>query len=112
MWNTFSETVKSMYDSLVRTYTPMVAGAILGFLATLLPVVPAEIEQGLVILVGLVFQVVWYFIGRFIEIVRGRSSKLLTLGLTKSEPVYGEVIAQGVENPEIVVVDTQATPIQ
>lgn len=104
MWSTFTETVKSMYDSLVRTYTPMIAGAAVGFLATLLPIIPPELEQGLIILVGLLAQMVWYFIGRAIEVAKGRTSKLLTLGLTKAEPVYGEVIAQPTEN--IAVVDT------
>ena len=94
MWAKFTEAVKTMYDSLVRSYSPMIIGAILGWLATLLPVIPSEIEQGLIILLSLAFQMLWYFIARVIEIMKGHTSKMLTLGLTKATPVYGEVIAK------------------
>lgn len=107
MWEKVTETLKSMYDSLVRTYTPMVAGVVLGWIATLLPVVPAEIESGLVLLLGLLFQVVWYFIARAIEVVKGKTSPLLTLGLTKSEPVYGTVVAES-PSGDVKLVNTEA----
>lgn len=103
------DVLKSMYDSLVRTYSPMFVGAILAWLATLLPIIPTEIENGFVILIGLLFQVVWYFIARAIEVAQGHTSKLLTLGLTKAEPVYGEVIAQPTE--DVVVVDTTTSSV-
>ncbi len=104
MWTTFTDTIKSMYDALVRTYTPMIVGAILGFIATYLPIVPDEVEQGVVILISLFFQLAWFFIGKLVEASKGRASKLLTLGLTKAQPVYGEVIAKPTE--DVVVVDT------
>lgn len=103
------DTIKSMYDSLVRTYTPMIAGALLGWLATLLPIIPPEFESGLVILIGLLFQLVWYFIGRLLETVRGKASPLLTLGLVKNDPpVYGTVIAEPA--PDVVLVETANNP--
>lgn len=101
------DTLKSMFDSLVRTYSPMIVGAILGFLATFLPIIPDEVEQGLIVLLSLAFQMVWYFIARLIEVTKGRASKLITLGLTKSEPVYGEVVAEGTHNPDLKIVDTE-----
>lgn len=101
------DTIKSMYDSLVRTYSPMVIGALLGWAATFLPIIPPEIEQGLIILIGLLAQMIWYFIVRLIEVTKGRASKLITLGLTKAEPVYGEVIAEGTTEPNLVIVDTE-----
>ncbi len=104
----FTETLKSMYDSLVRTYSPMIIGALLGWAATFLPIIPPEVENGLIILIGLLAQMVWYFIARFIEQQKGRASKLITLGLTKSEPVYGEVIAEGTTDPNLKIVDTEA----
>ncbi len=108
---TFTETIKSMYDSLVRTYSPMIIGAVLGWLATLLPIIPPEIENGLIILLSLAAQMIWYFIARLIEASKKGSSKLITLGLTKAEPVYGEVIAEGTTDPNLKIVDTDTGPI-
>lgn len=101
------DTIKSMYDSLVRTYSPMVIGALLGWAATFLPIIPPEVENGLIILIGLLAQMIWYFIAKYIETIKGRASKLITLGLTKAQPVYGEVIAEGTTEPNLVIVDTE-----
>ena len=81
---------KLAFDSLVRTYSPMLAGAIVGWLAIVLHIpVPDEVKSFVVLLIATLFAMLWYGILRLIEIVRGRASKLLGLGLVKSEPNYG-----------------------
>ena len=81
------EALKQAYDSLVRTYSPIIIGAIIGFLADWL-IIPDEVAAFVSIIVSTVAAMLWYGIIRVIEIVEGRASKLLGLGLVKSEPVY------------------------
>lgn len=110
MWKTLTDAIKSMYDSLVRTYSPMLIGALIGWAATWLPIIPPEIENGLVILIGLLAQFIWYFIVRLIEVTKNGSSKLITLGLTRAEPVYGEIVAETPAS-SLVLVDTEPVEV-
>lgn len=81
--------LKAAFDSLVRTYSPMLVGLIVGTLASFLGIpVPEEVKEFVVLLVAFLFGAVWYAVLRVIEITRGKASKLLGLGLVKSEPVY------------------------
>lgn len=87
---TIFEALKAAFDSLVRTYSPMIIGAVIAGVALIMgPVaVPEEVVTLVTLLVALVFQMLWYGVIRVIELVRGRASRLLGLGLVKAEPVY------------------------
>ena len=82
--------IKAAFDSLVRTYSPMIIGAMLGGLAVIFgPIpVPDEVAQLITLVVALLFQMLWYGILRVHELITGKASKLLGLGLVKSDPVY------------------------
>lgn len=86
----FLDALKAAFDSLVRTFSPMIIGAALGWLAVVFgPVpIPEEVAQLVTLLVALAFQMLWYGILRVTELVRGKASALLGLGIVKSEPVY------------------------
>lgn len=87
---TLFNAIKAAFDSLVRTYSPMIIGAVLGGLAVIFgPIdVPDEVAQLVTLVVALLFQMLWYGILRVYELVTGQASKLLGLGLVKSDPVY------------------------
>ena len=82
--------IKAAFDSIVRSYSPMIIGAALGWLAIVFgPIpIPDEVTELVTLLVALLFQMLWYGILRVNELVTGKASKLLGLGLVKSEPVY------------------------
>lgn len=82
---------KAAFDSLVRSYSPMLVGLVVGALATVLGIpVPEEVHDFVVLLVAFGFAALWYGTLRVIELVRGRTSKwLLGLGLVASQPIYG-----------------------
>ena len=91
---TLSEAFKAAFDSLVRTYSPMVIGAALAGLAIILGVpVPEEVATFVTLLVAVLFQMLWYGVLRVIELVRGKASSLLGLGLVKADPTYAKVNA-------------------
>ena len=81
------EAFKQAYDSLVRTYSPILVGAVIGFLADWL-IIPDEVAAFVSILVSTIAAMLWYGIVRLIEVARGRASALLGLGLVKAEPEY------------------------
>ena len=81
------EALKQAYDSLVRTYSPILIGAIIGFLADWL-IIPDEVAAFVSIIVSTVAAMIWYGIIRVIEVIQGRASKLLGLELVKAEPLY------------------------
>lgn len=91
---TFIDAVKAAFDSLVRTYSPMIIGAVLAGLALIMgPVtVPDEVLTLVTLVVALIFQMLWYGIIRIVELVRGRASVLLGLGIVKADPVYVPVV--------------------
>lgn len=81
---------KAAYDSIVRTASPWLVGLVVAALTKWLGVpLPEEVETFIALAVAFVFALIWYVILRVVEIVRGKASKLLGLGLVKSEPVYG-----------------------
>lgn len=84
------DAIKAAFDSLVRTYSPMIIGAALAWVATIMgPVqVPDEVAQLVTLLVALVFQMLWFGVIRVLEVIRGKASVLLGLGLVNSAPVY------------------------
>jgi uncharacterized membrane protein len=80
---------KAAFDSLVRTYSPMLVGLIVGWLTIVLGIpIPDEVYEFVVLGVGFFFAALWYTVLRIIEVVRGKASKLLGLGIVKSEPTY------------------------
>jgi sulfite exporter TauE/SafE len=84
LWDAF----KLAFDSLVRTYSPMLIGAIAGFLTTRLNLqVTPEVSAFIAVGVAFIFSTLWYGISRLWEVITGRVSKLLTLGIVKSRPV-------------------------
>ncbi|MCZ4066416.1 hypothetical protein O1W71_01875 [Microbacterium sp. H37-C3] len=82
---------KAAFDSLVRSYSPMLVGLIVGALAAVLGIpVPDEVHDFVVLLVAFGFAALWYGTLRVVELVRGKTSKwLLGLGLVASQPLYG-----------------------
>ncbi|WP_162815531.1 hypothetical protein [Microbacterium arborescens] len=82
---------KAAFDSLVRTYSPMLVGLVVGALAAVLGIpVPEEVHDFVVLLVAFGFAALWFGTLRVIELVRGKASKwLLGLGLVASQPIYG-----------------------
>lgn len=81
---------KAAYDSIVRTASPWLVGIIVAMLTKWIGVpLPEEVETFIALAVAFLFALIWYVILRITEIVRGKASKLLGLGLVKSEPVYG-----------------------
>lgn len=92
---------KAAFDSLVRTYSPMVIGAALAGLAIVLGIpVPDEVATFVTLLVAVIFQMLWYGVLRIIELVRGKASKILGLGLVQSEPVYQLTKVAGADGAE------------
>jgi hypothetical protein len=78
--------LKVAYDSLVRTYSPWLVSVVLGWLSTLLPVIPDDVKAFLALAVAFLAAVLWYAIARVYEILSGKVAKLLTFGLIKTKP--------------------------
>lgn len=92
---TLTASFKAAFDSLVRTYTPMLVGLIAGWLTLILGIpIPDEVREFVVVLVATVFAMLWYLIVRLVEVARGKASKLLTLGIVKTDPTYAVPASQ------------------
>jgi hypothetical protein len=78
--------MKTLFDSLVRTFTPIIVGAVLGwFVAAGIPLDP-EFETALTLVIGAVFTVIYYLAVRLFETYVSPKFGWM-LGLAK-EPVY------------------------
>jgi len=87
---TLFDAFKNAYDSIVRTASPWLVGIVVAMLTKWIGVpLPEEVETFIALAIAFLFALIWYVILRIIEIVRGQASKLLGLGIVKSEPVYG-----------------------
>lgn len=73
---TILNALKAAFDSLVRTYSPMLIGAVLAGLALIMGLVsiPEEVVTLVALVVALVFQMLWFGVIRVIELVRGRAA--------------------------------------
>lgn len=76
------------FDSLVRTYSGSIIASTIGLLTSLGVKTTPEVKGFIGILVAFVFFVLWYLLNRLYEIISGKASKLLTLGIVKTTPAY------------------------
>ena len=83
---TLGAAFKLAFDSLVRTYSPLAVSAVAGFLAQYIQV-PDELQAFIVGLVAFVAGALWYGLSRLYEVITGKVSKLLTLGIVQTKPV-------------------------
>lgn len=80
--------MKSLFDSLVRTYVPWLAGVLIGWLVSLgVPLDPDVEVQVTLALMGAA-SVLWYFLARIFELYVSPKLGWL-LGLPK-QPIYDE----------------------
>lgn len=59
--------MKAVWESLVRTFTPIVVGAVLGWFATAGINLDSELEASLTLLVSGVFSGIYYVVARLLE---------------------------------------------
>lgn len=60
--------MKNLFDSLVRTYVPIIVGTILGFLVSKGVEVSPDLEVALTATLTSVFSVIWYTGARLLEV--------------------------------------------
>lgn len=80
--------MKALFDSLVRTLTPIIVGAVLGWFATSGITLDPEFETALTLVVGGAFAGVYYLAVRLFELYVSPKFGWL-LGLAK-QPEYAE----------------------
>lgn len=78
--------MKSLFDSLVRTFTPIVVGAVIGWFVAVGIQLDPEFEPALIVVVTAAFQAVYYVAVRLFEKYVSPKFGWL-LGLAK-EPAY------------------------
>lgn len=88
--NTGGNPVKALFDSLVRTFVPIIVGAVISFFVTSGIELDPEFEGALFLLVTAGFQGAYYLAARLLEIYVTPKFGVL-LGLAK-QPAYGPVI--------------------
>lgn len=89
--------MKTLFDSLVRTFTPIIVGAVLGWFATSGIALDPEFEAALTLVVGAAFAGLYYLAVRLFELYVSPKFGWL-LGLAKP-PIY--------TNPEPVLIPVQ-----
>ncbi len=78
--------MRALFDSLVRTFTPIVVGAVVGFFVTNGVTLDPEFETALTLVVSGVFSAVYYVGARLLETYV--TPKLGWLLLMPKQPVY------------------------
>ena len=96
--------MKTLFDSLVRTYVPWLAGVIITFLVSLGVPLDPEVQPALLALLMLAASAAYYWIARLLETHVSPKFGWL-LGLAKT-PVYGAEV--GVTTVEVELVPTDA----
>lgn len=89
--------MKTLFDSLVRTFTPIIVGAVLGWFTTTGITLDPEFETSLTLVIGALFAGLYYLAVRLFELYVSPKFGWL-LGLAKS-PAY--------ETPEPVLIPVQ-----
>lgn len=80
--------MKPLFDSLIRTYTPWIVGAIIGWLISLQVPLDPDVEVHLTAVLMLVASMLYYFFARVFEIYVSPKIGWI-LGLAKS-PTYDD----------------------
>lgn len=89
--------MKTLFDSLVRTFTPIIVGAVLGWFATSGIELDPEFETALTLVVGAAFAGIYYLAVRLFELYVSPKFGWL-LGLAKP-PVYDPAAVEPVLIP-------------